>query len=635
MRQRFTVVFALLLALAACGTSDETPVDPLPIDEPPADTTEPATRITAAPDAWIASTEATFAFEADEPARFECALDDAPFSACASPHTLTALAEGPHRFLVRAIDEAGNVDATPAFRDFAVDRTAAVTTIDEAPAPISNATGARFVFHASEEALFECALDSAAFAPCSSPWAVDALAEGTHAFRVRAIDRAGNVEDPARRWEFAIDRTAPRTTLEEGPPPLSNAESVRFVFTADEESLFECALDGAAFEACSSPHVIGGIGEGSHLFLVRAVDPAGNVEAPAVTLDFSIDRTPPVTTLTGPGGSTGRTAEFAFAANEEARFECALDGGAFEPCSSPWVLVDLASGQHVLAVRAIDDAGNVETAPVTWVWTVEVDQTGQRIRIVAANVTSGNYQSYDPGHGARILQGIAPDVVLIQEFNYGNNDAASIRSFVDDTFGPEFHYYRESGAQIPNGVISRLPILEAGKWTDTEVSNRSFVWARLDLPGTSELFVVSVHLLTSSSSARNSEARQIRDRILAHVPATDYVVIGGDFNTSTRTESCFSTLSAVVDVNGPWPADHHGNTYTNASRSKPYDHVLVSPELEAFEVPVVIGSSTFPNGLVVDTRVYEPIEEIAPARVGDSGATNMQHMAVVRDFVLQ
>ncbi len=42
-----------------------------------------------------------------------------------------------------------------------------------------------------------------------------------------------------------------------------------------------------------------------------------------------------------------------------------------------------------------------------------------RLRVAAANLTSGNQQSYDPGNGIRILQGINADVVLMQEVNYG------------------------------------------------------------------------------------------------------------------------------------------------------------------------------------------------------------------------
>jgi hypothetical protein len=57
-----------------------------------------------------------------EGSSFECD-EGAGFSACTSPRTTGALADGPHDFLVRATDPVGNVDPTPASRSFTVDTT--------------------------------------------------------------------------------------------------------------------------------------------------------------------------------------------------------------------------------------------------------------------------------------------------------------------------------------------------------------------------------------------------------------------------------------------------------------------------------------------------------------------------------
>ncbi|OJH37884.1 endonuclease/exonuclease/phosphatase family protein [Cystobacter ferrugineus] len=258
-----------------------------------------------------------------------------------------------------------------------------------------------------------------------------------------------------------------------------------------------------------------------------------------------------------------------------------------------------------------------------------------RIRLMAANITSGNNQSYDPGHGIRIFQGTKPDVVMIQEFKYGANSDADIRAFVDTAFGSNFHYYREpQSGGIPNGVISRYPILAAGEWEDSSAPDRDFAWARIDIPGPKDLWVVSVHLLTASSGTRNTEANQLVNYIQQHVPAGDFLAIAGDYNTDSRNESCFPTFSAVVSTSGPHPVAQDNKEGTNASRAKPYDHVLVSNNLRAYQTPTVIGASSFSAGLVVDTRVYSPIEEIAPAQSGDSGVTGMQHMAVIKDFLV-
>ncbi len=256
---------------------------------------------------------------------------------------------------------------------------------------------------------------------------------------------------------------------------------------------------------------------------------------------------------------------------------------------------------------------------------------GPRLRIVAANLTSGNDALYD-APGTRILQGVEPDIVLIQEFRVGNKTEAAARDWVRSTFGAEFSYYREPSRPKPNGVISRYPIVASGQWDDPRVNDREFAWARIDLPGEKDLFAVSVHFLTSNGGDRSAEARVVTNKLRELVPAGHYVVVGGDFNTDNRNESCFRELSGVVDTTGPHPADHRGVQGTNANRNKPYDNVMVSGNLKARQRAVNFGGRDFPAGAVIDTRVYSPLAEIAPAQVGDSRAPQMQHMAVVKDF---
>ena len=130
----------------------------------------------------------------------------------------------------------------------------------------------------------------------------------------------------------------------------------------------------------------------------------------------------------------------------------------------------------------------------------QVVQTNAIVRVMAANL-NGDSQTYQP-FALRIFQGLKPDVVAIQEFNYGGNTPADFRSMLDAAFGTNFVYFREdySGSgDIPNGIISRYPIIASGSWADTVQTqpNRGFAWAQLDVPGTNDLYVVSVHLLTS------------------------------------------------------------------------------------------------------------------------------------------
>lgn len=254
------------------------------------------------------------------------------------------------------------------------------------------------------------------------------------------------------------------------------------------------------------------------------------------------------------------------------------------------------------------------------------------LRVVAANLTSGNGQSYDEGSGIRILQGLKPDIVLIQEFRYKTNSTTDIRGFVDITFGSSFYYYRESGGGIPNGVISRYPIKNAGSWDDPKLSDREFVWAQIDIPGPKDLWAISLHLHTGNAAGRGVEAQSLVRYIKQYLPSDDYLVIGGDFNTSSRGESCINTLSEVVVTARPYPVDQRDNANTNSSRGKPYDWVISNTILNSLQVPTHVAGTSYSAGLVFDSRVFTPLNQIPPVKYSDSDATAMQHMAVVKDY---
>src|SRR5690606_35018821 len=93
---------------------------------------------------------------------------------------------------------------------------------------VTGAKAATFRFQASEpNVTFTCSIDGGRFAPCTSPVTVRRMRLGRHAFAVRAVDAAGNVEArPARkRWrrDSLATALAPRTadlgaTLANGLP---------------------------------------------------------------------------------------------------------------------------------------------------------------------------------------------------------------------------------------------------------------------------------------------------------------------------------------------------------------------------------------------------------------------------------
>jgi endonuclease/exonuclease/phosphatase family metal-dependent hydrolase len=250
---------------------------------------------------------------------------------------------------------------------------------------------------------------------------------------------------------------------------------------------------------------------------------------------------------------------------------------------------------------------------------------------MAANITSGNNSAYE-APGTRIFQGLKPDVVLIQEFN----SSSDLRKFVDTAFGPEFFYAVETdNDRIPNGIVSRYPIITSGQWTDSQLSDRDFYWGVIDIPGDIDLQVVSIHLKgdSSGSDKRAAEAKAIKTYVASNFDPNQYIVVAGDLNVSSSSESCLGTFRTFLAVDSHVPADNRGNRDTNEPRNKPYDWVMPNALLNATHIPLKIGTQTFTHGLVFDSAVY-PSPLPTPIQYGDSHVSGMQHMAVMKAFQL-
>ena len=247
------------------------------------------------------------------------------------------------------------------------------------------------------------------------------------------------------------------------------------------------------------------------------------------------------------------------------------------------------------------------------------------VTIATANLSDNTSQSYEEV-GIRLLQALRPDIVAIQEFNYKTGNTQDL---VRRMFGPGYQFARESGGvRLPNGVISRYPIVAFGQWDDPYVLNRRFFWATIAIPGPKPLHVVSVHLVQNHSERRGPEARQLLKFIRAQFPPDDYVALCGDFNIATRDSEALAELTQWF-VDDPHPADQQGNKNTNASRNRPYDFVLPNPALAKYHAATVLDGQSFPAGLVFDSRLWNPPPP--PAEREDS-ARDLQHLPVMKTF---
>ena len=363
------------------------------------DTTPPETTITAHPDALTTSATATFSFTGVGAASFECKLDSGGFVACTSPITYTGLYNGSHTFHVWAIDAAGNYDTSTANYTWTVDTNPPETSITGKPAATTNSTTAEFTFTSVDGAAsFECKLDTAAFAVCTSPISYTGLGNGSHTFAVRAKDAAGNYDPSPATVTWSIDTAAPDTTLTQTPPNPSTSSSATLAFSSETGATFECKLDTAAYAVCTSPKSYTGLTDGSHTFDVRAKDAAGNVDPSPATVTWIVDTTPPTTTIAFTDvlpGSIHFTVNFTEPVDGFANNDVALSGTAGATTAvvtnlQDRMAFDLAvsgmtgDGTIILAIAAgaaTDAAGNGNTA-ATLTWTI--DTTGPAVTITAA-----------------------------------------------------------------------------------------------------------------------------------------------------------------------------------------------------------------------------------------------------------
>ena len=213
--------------------------------------------------------------------------------------------------------------------------------------------------------------------------------DGQHTIYAASEDSNGNKETPVVSASFKIDQTPPETQIDSGPSGQTNNASPSFAFSSEPGASFECKLDSGSYAACSSPKSYSSLAGGSHTFSVRATDQAGNTDPSPASRSFTVDTTPPETTIdSGPSGTTNDpTPTFAFSSSESSSFECKLDSGSYAACSSPITTAHLADGSHSLSVRATDFSGNTDATPATRTFIVQtaaVSVSGSTLVVTAA-----------------------------------------------------------------------------------------------------------------------------------------------------------------------------------------------------------------------------------------------------------
>jgi hypothetical protein len=140
-------------------------------------------------------------------------------------------------------------------------------------------------------ASFECSMDGAAFAACSSPVSYDGLDSGEHTFKVRAV--VGGVPDPTPAVQiFHIDHTPPDTGIT-GPVGSVNLTSAAWDLSTSDPSYeytYKCEFDSSAPFFCNSPHVAySNLCAGNHELQAAAFDQANNLDPTPAAVAINTD----------------------------------------------------------------------------------------------------------------------------------------------------------------------------------------------------------------------------------------------------------------------------------------------------------------------------------------------------------
>lgn len=352
------------------------------------DTMVPTVSILVMANSVSNSTTQTFLFSGDDGvsggiSRYECQLDFSDWTICSSPINYTSLSEGTHTFSVRAIDLAENSSQT-ASQTWNIDITPPSLVITSHPPLLTNSISAAIGFNVNDSngsgiGIIQCNLNATSWVDCTTLNNF-ILGSGSHQIQARVFDIAGNVST-TQSFAWTVDTTAPIVNISGKPASITNSQNGIFIFSATENgggaiASFECALDGGAFTACSSPKSLTGLTAGSHTVQIRAIDTAGNIGL-ANSYSWVIDLTTPEAFISSnPVSITNQTnATFTFSANTPPDgaiigYECKLNTATWSACSSPQTYSSLQEGQHTFFVRSIDNNNNVST-PVSYSWSLD------------------------------------------------------------------------------------------------------------------------------------------------------------------------------------------------------------------------------------------------------------------------
>jgi hypothetical protein len=179
-----------------------------------------------------------------------------------------------------------------------------------------------------------------------------------------------------------LDRTPPLCSYPTPPPPFVSNSSVWLpVSSSDALSpvLLTERVDGGVSSEARSSRAFERLSEGLHTWSLLCVDAAGNAAPQWLTVNTTVDVTPPRLTLTARPDrfvnvTAVRVCASAVDANAASLQLSSVDGSAVvtvvsttdSPHSSCWTVTASGDGNHSVVVSSVDAAGNAPTPLHAW-----------------------------------------------------------------------------------------------------------------------------------------------------------------------------------------------------------------------------------------------------------------------------
>jgi RHS repeat-associated protein len=172
----------------------------------------PAAPTVTGPSGTINTTTPQWTISGEAGATLYCKLDAGGFAPCTSPYSPGPFADGSsHTVQFKQIADSGGESSV-------VSRTVTIDTTPPAPPTVNGPSGSTdqtqptYTFSGESGGHFECAVDSGAYATCTSPTTFGPFSNGsTHTIHFRQVDDAGNTGSPTDRTITIDNRALPDT----------------------------------------------------------------------------------------------------------------------------------------------------------------------------------------------------------------------------------------------------------------------------------------------------------------------------------------------------------------------------------------------------------------------------------------